>query len=205
MSDSNPSGFDAVAEGPKPSETAAPEDRGLDPSKPSGHPSVDALRDRFGEAVVRAEVMPGNENHSNQFVVYVRPERNHEILQWLRDDPAHRYAFLSDVTAVDFGKGRPLEVVYNLFSLDNHLTLRVKCELPLTALEVRSVVDLWQCANWLEREVYDMFGIEFAGHPDLKRILMPDDWEGYPLRKDSSIIGMDERWVKENIGIDSAQ
>jgi NADH-quinone oxidoreductase subunit C len=190
MSDSTPSGFDAVAQGPNPSETLPEKDRGLDPSKPSGHPSVDALRERFGDAVVRAEVMPGNDYHSNQYVVYVRPERNHEILQWLRDEPAHRYAFLSDVTAVDFGKGRPLEVVYNIFSLENHLTLRVKCELPLAALEIRSVVDLWAAANWLEREVYDLFGIEFEKHPDLRRIMMPENYaEGHPLRKDFPLRG----------------
>jgi NADH-quinone oxidoreductase subunit C len=190
MSDSKASGFDAVAQGPTPSEAPVVEDRGLDPSKPSGHPSVDALRERFGDAVGRAQVMPGNENHSDQFVVFVRPERNHEVLEWLRDDPDQRYLFLSDVTAVDFGQGRPLEVVYNLFSLEHHLTLRVKCELPLSALEIRSVVDLWAAADWLEREVYDLFGIEFTEHPDLRRIMMPENYaEGHPLRKDFPLRG----------------
>jgi NADH-quinone oxidoreductase subunit C len=95
-----------------------------------------------------------------------------------------------DVTAVDYGAGTPLQVVYQLFSLTHRRALSLKCELPLDALEIESVDSLWKAANWLEREVYDLFGITFLNHPDLRRILMPLDYaEGHPLRKDFPLRG----------------
>jgi NADH-quinone oxidoreductase subunit C len=149
------------------------------------HPSVDALRARFGPAVLHHEVSAGD-----QHVVYVEASRNREILQWLQEDPGQHYDLLADVTGVDFGGGRPLQVVYQLWSTPHRRALRVKCELPLTALEIDSVEPLWKTANWLEREVYDLFGIEFRDHPDLRRILMPENYaEGHPLRKDFPLRG----------------
>lgn len=152
---------------------------------PGFHPSVEALQARFGDAILRHEVTAGD-----QHVVFLPPERNVEILGWLKDDPHHRYDFLADVTAVDYGGGRPLQVVYQLWSMVHRRALRVKCELPLATLEIDSVCGLWRAANWLEREVYDLFGIQFRGHPDLRRILMPDNYaEGHPLRKDFPLRG----------------
>ncbi|MBI4538096.1 MAG: NADH-quinone oxidoreductase subunit C [Gemmatimonadetes bacterium] len=149
------------------------------------HPTVEALRARFGQAVLHHEVTAGD-----QHVVFIPPEKNLEILGWLKGDPAHHYDFLADVTAVDYGGGRPLIVVYQLWSMPHGRALRVKCELPLTGLEIGSVSSLWSGANWLEREVYDMFGIQFRGHPDLRRILMPENYaEGHPLRKDFPLRG----------------
>src|SRR5690554_2742379 len=151
----------------------------------ASHPSVSALRARFGNAILRHEVVAGDEH-----VVYVEPSRIREVLGWLRDDPGERYDLLKDVTAVDFGGGRPLQVVYELWSIPLRRGLRVKAELPLDALEIDSVTGLWQAANWLEREAYDMFGIRFRGHPDLRRILMPESYaEGHPLRKDFPLRG----------------
>ena len=148
-------------------------------------PSVDALRARFGSAVLHHEVSAGD-----QHVVYLDAKRNREILGWLKDDPAQHYDLLADVTAVDFGGGRPLQVVYQLWSMPHRRGLRVKCELPLTGLQIDSVEPLWKTADWLEREVYDLFGIEFSGHPDLRRILMPENYaEGHPLRKDFPLRG----------------
>lgn len=184
MSDETRSGLDVVEAGPSPSEQAAA------PEVPAGtlapeHPSVAALRDKFGDAVVRHEVTAGD-----QHVVFVAPARNLEILEWLKTDPGHHYEFLSDVTAVDYGGGQPLQVVYQLWSLTHKRSLRVKCELPLDGLEIDSVESLWKTANWLEREVFDLFGITFRGHPDLRRILMPDNYaEGHPLRKDFPLRG----------------
>ena len=175
------SALDAVEAGPQGASAALPARLG---ATSEHHPSVDALRARFGDAVVHHEVSAG------QHVVYVRPERNREILGWLKDEPQQHYDLLADVTAVDFGGGRPLQVVYQLWSMPHRRMLRVKCELPLTALEIDSVEPLWKTANWLEREVYDLFGIEFRGHPDLRRILMPENYaEGHPLRKDFPLRG----------------
>lgn len=151
----------------------------------SSHPSVGPLRERFGDAVLHHEVVAGDEH-----VVFIRPERASEVLGWLKEEPDQRYDFLADLTAVDYGGGRPIQVVYQLWSMERKRQLRVKAELPLDALEIESVVPLWTTADWLEREVYDMFGIEFRGHPDLRRILMPENYaEGHPLRKDFPLRG----------------
>ncbi len=147
------------------------------------HPSVEAMRERFGDAVLRHELHAGDEH-----VVFVAPERHADIMRWLKED--QDYDFLKDVTAVDYGSGRPIQVVYELWSMANKRQLRVKTELPLDALEIGSVVPIWQTANWLEREVYDLFGVHFADHPDLRRIMMPDNYEeGHPLRKDFPLRG----------------
>jgi NADH-quinone oxidoreductase subunit C len=151
----------------------------------SDHPSVAALRSRFGSAVQGDRVSAGD-----QTVVWIDPARSLEILGWLKDDPDQRYDMMSDVTGVDYGNGRPVEVVYQMFSTLHKRALRVRCKLPLQALWIDSVVGLWASANWLEREVYDLFGVTFKGHPDLRRILMPQDYaEGYPLRKDFPLRG----------------
>lgn len=152
----------------------------------SPNPSVGALRVQFGAAVRRAAVTCG------ETIVYVARERAHDILAWLKDAPTERYDYLADVTAVEYrDRERPIELVYQLWSLDRKALLRVKVELPQDeSLEADSVVDLWQGANWLEREVYDMFGIIFRGHPDLRRILMWETYsEGHPLRKDFPLRG----------------
>jgi NADH-quinone oxidoreductase subunit C len=149
------------------------------------HPSVDALRQRFDETVLGHEITAGDEH-----VVYVEANQLFTVLEWLKNDPDHQYNYLSDVTAVDFGSGRPIQVVYQLFSIPFKRALRVKVELPLSELEVESVVPLWKAADWLEREVYDMFGVTFRNHPDLRRILMPPNYaEGHPLRKDFPLRG----------------
>ncbi|HXI19680.1 MAG TPA: NADH-quinone oxidoreductase subunit C [Gemmatimonadales bacterium] len=149
-------------------------------------PSVAALRERFGAAITRHLVSCGDT------VVHVAPDRVHEVLAWLRDDPGQRFDYLTDVTAVEYrDRERPLEVVWQLRSLARRADLRVKVELDKgRPLEVDSVYDLWKGADWLEREVYDMFGVSFRGHPDLRRILMWETYEeGYPLRKDFPLRG----------------
>lgn len=176
--------LEGLETGPASSDAGEGTPRGAE-ADASSHPTVAALRASFGDAVLHHEIMAGDEH-----VVYLRPERAKEILAWLKDAPEHGYDMLKDVTAVDFGGGRPLQLVYELWSVEHRLQLRVKVELPLDALEVDTVVDLWAGANWLEREAYDMFGIRFRGHPDLRRILMPENYaEGYPLRKDFPLRG----------------
>jgi len=149
-------------------------------------PSVDPLRAQFGAAIARHAVSCGDT------IVYVDRERAHDVLAWLRDTPGQQFDYLTDVTAVEYrDPERPLEVVWQLRSLPRKADLRVKAELDKSGpLEIRSVWDLWRGADWLEREVFDMFGIGFTGHPDLRRILMWESYaEGYPLRKDFPLRG----------------
>jgi len=149
-------------------------------------PSVAALRAEFGQAIGRHQVS------CDDTIVYVQRERSHAVLAWLKDAPGQQFNYLTDVTAVEYRDlERPLEVVWQLRSLPRRADLRVKVELDKRLpLEVPSVWDLWRGADWLEREVYDMFGITFAGHPDLRRILMWETYaEGYPLRKDFPLRG----------------
>jgi NADH-quinone oxidoreductase subunit C len=148
--------------------------------------SVAALRSEFGPAIDRHLVSSG------QTIAYVQRDRSHDVLAWLKDTPGQEYNYLTDVTAVDYrDPERPLEVVYQLRSLGRKADLRIKVALDKRApLEVRSVYDLWRGADWLEREVFDMFGVTFTGHPDLRRILMWETYaEGYPLRKDFPLRG----------------
>lgn len=125
-------------------------------------------------------------------IIYVARERVHDVLARLKGEPDHDYAYLVDVTAVEYrDPERALEVVWQLRSISRRRDLRVKVAIERDeALEVRSCWDLWRGANWLEREVYDMFGVVFLGHPDLRRILMWETYaEGHPLRKDFPLRG----------------
>jgi NADH-quinone oxidoreductase subunit C len=149
-------------------------------------PSVAALRAAFGPAILRDEVSCGDS------IVWVEAARAHDALAWLKETPGQGFDYLTDITAVEYrDPERPLEVVYQLRALARKADLRVKIPLdPAEPLEVESVYDLWKGADWLEREVYDMFGVTFTGHPDLRRILMWDTYaEGHPLRKDFPLRG----------------
>ena len=145
-----------------------------------------ALAARFGDAVVRTDVVWGETS------VVVATGRVLEIVRWLHEDPAQRYDLLSDVTAVEHrDAGRPIEVVWHLRSLPHRRFLRLKTYLEKgKPLVVPSVWPVYRAANWLERECFDMFGVRFEGHPDLRRILMWEGYqEGYPLRKDFPLRG----------------
>jgi len=151
------------------------------------NPSVDALRATFGTAIGRATVARDGET-----LVTVARERLLDVCRWLRDTPSQLYNYFVDVTAVEYrDRERPLEVVYVLRSLERRVDLRVKVELDAGGdLTVDSVVSLWAGADWLEREVFDMFGVTFRGHPDLRRILMWETYaEGHPLRKEFPLRG----------------
>lgn len=148
--------------------------------------SVAALRGQFGSAVERSLVSSGDA------IVFVARDRAHEILAWLNATPGQDFNYLTDITAVEYRDAElPLEVVYQLRSLTRRTDLRVKIVLAKDQpLVVDSVFDIWKGSDWLEREVYDMFGITFRGHPDLRRILMWETYaEGYPLRKDFPLRG----------------
>ena len=150
------------------------------------NPSAQALQQKFGDRIKRVEVIWG------ETVIYVDPPSVHEVIRWLHDDPSQRYDFLSDVTAVEYRDPEvPIEVVWHLRSLPFRQFLRVKSQIVKgAALEIDSVYDIYRSADWLERECYDMFGIKFRGHPDLRRILMWEQYkEGFPLRKDFPLRG----------------
>jgi len=150
------------------------------------NPSAAALRQQFGDAIERVEVVWGVTN------VYLRPERALDIVRWLHDDSSQRYDYLSDVTAVEYrDMEAPIEVVWHLRSLPFRRELRLKAQLSKSKpLEIASVWSIYKCADWLERECFDMFGIRFVGHPDLRRILMWEQYrEGFPLRKDFPLRG----------------
>ena len=143
---------------------------------------IDLIPGRLRAAVAR----------DGETIVYVARERLLEAMTWLQQTPGQEYDYLVDVTAVEFrDRERPIEVVYFLRSLSRKADLRIKVELQATEeLAVDSVWSLWHGADWLEREVYDMFGITFRGHPDLRRILMWETYaEGFPLRKDFPLRG----------------
>ncbi len=150
------------------------------------NPTVQALRNKFQGAIGRAAVSCGDT------IVYVKAASLSDVMAFLKEWPDQEYNYLVDITAVEYrDPERPLEMVYELFSLARGAQLRVKVELDKSdELVVDSLVPLWNGANWLEREVFDMFGVRFAGHPDLRRILMWETYaEGHPLRKDFPLRG----------------
>ncbi len=149
--------------------------------------TLDALRAQFGDAATPAARTPARDQIPT---VHVGADQLRNIMTWLRD--AQGFAYLVDVTAVEYrDRERALEVVYLVRSLERREELRVKVDLdPQGELVVDSLVALWRGADWLEREVYDMFGVTFRGHPDLRRILLWETYaEGFPLRKDFPLRG----------------
>lgn len=160
--------------------------RGLPHRGGPANPSADALRTRFPELVRRVDVVWG------ETTVQVERAYTADIVRWLHDDADQQYDMLVDVTAVEFRDlDLPIEVVWHLRSLPYRRFLRIKCLLQKgEPLEVPSVWSIYRGADWLERECYDMFGIRFNGHPDLRRILMWEQYkEGFPLRKDFPLRG----------------
>jgi len=158
---------------------------------------VQRLKARFGEAVKEAT------QDRKQAIVLVAADKLREISRYCRDD--EKFDMLDDLTAVDWPKReKRFDVVVILYSFPKNERLRLKAHAAENE-PVPSLCEIWPVANWLERECYDMFGIVFEGHPDLKRILLPDEWQGYPLRKDYDILKQDTDWVRENLGIESGQ
>jgi NADH-quinone oxidoreductase subunit C len=183
------------------------------PTPPDPPPPADLVPPAFVPAVQSA--LAGAVEHVSYFVgdwtLIVARERLIEVARWLRDDPAARFDFCSDVTATDW-PSRPerFDVIYCLYSIPLRHRVRVK----VRAAEndpVASVTGIWPAANWLEREVFDLFGVRFVGHPDLRRILMPEEWQGHPQRKDYPLEGPGElmledpiEWLKLRSGVKTA-
>jgi NADH-quinone oxidoreductase subunit C len=152
------------------------------------------LRQRCGEDLLEVRT------HRHETTVLLHPSRLLATCRFLRDDPDLGFDLLASVTGVDrLGLPDPVprfEVVYHLYSLQYKRRLRLKVRVA-EGEAVPSVTGIWETANWHEREVYDLFGVPFAGHPDLRRILMPEDWEGHPLRKDYPVEAAPKWWQEE--------
>ena len=140
---------------------------------------TERLKERFGADILSAETIRAEE------IITIDRERGPEIMRALRDEPAFLFDMLADLTAVDWPDRKPrFDVVYQLNSLTLGHRLRIKIGVDGAEPWVPSAIEIWKSADWLERECFDMFGIVFKGHPDLRRILMYDSFEGHPLRKD---------------------
>jgi NADH-quinone oxidoreductase subunit C len=189
---------------PKPASAAPP------PAKPAAAPAkppaptpipwdstmVTKLKGNYGSGI---EAM----TYAGQNYLVVDRSLIPEILQVLRNE--EQFDYCVDITAVHYPKReKQFDVVWVLYSFARNERIRVSTQL-LDGESLPSSVPIWAGANWLEREVYDMFGIKFDGHPDMKRILLPDGWKGHPLRKDYGILQQDNEWVQINLGIESGQ
>jgi NADH-quinone oxidoreductase subunit C len=173
------------------------------PAKPAGptpqpwnSPLVDKLKRQYGTGLNALTYLGQN---------YLEVDRSliPTVLQLLRDE--EQFDYCVDVTAVHYPqRERQFDLVWIVYSFARNERMRVKAQFA-DGEHVPSAVSIWPTANWLEREIYDMFGIQFDGHPDLKRILLPDGWKGHPLRKDYGIIQQDNEWVQINLGIPSGQ
>lgn len=149
-------------------EQSAPED-----------PLLQRLREKFGEAVLSTHEFRGDRT------AIVDRGSLIEACTWLRDDPENAFDMMMDLTAVDYlGRKPRFEVVYHLYSVEKNHRMRVKVPLEEDDVKIPTVIPVWPGANWLEREAWDLYGIQFDGHPDLKRIYMYEEFEGHPLRKD---------------------
>lgn len=158
---------------------------------------VKRLKARFGEAIRETWL------DRKQAIVVVARESLAGVAQHCRDE--EKFDLLADLTGVDWPRReKRFDVVLNLYSFAKNERLRLKAHAAADET-VPSVAGVWPTANWLERECFDMFGIRFDGHPDMRRILLPEEWQGHPLRKDYDILQQDTAWVKENLGIESGQ
>ena len=148
------------------------------------HPILQKLRNWDQQAFVEAVEFRG------EITVVIRREHLRRIAEFLCAEPGLEFNFLSDISAVDRFPAEPrFELNYHLLSIANRQTLRLRVRVPGADPAVDSMTPVWPTANWHEREAYDLFGVRFEGHPELRRILMPDAWEGHPLRKDYPVEG----------------
>jgi NADH-quinone oxidoreductase subunit C len=149
---------------------------------------IQTLRSRFPEAILDSH------SHAGDDTVVIRPEALRAVAAFLHDDPEVGFEILMDVTAVDYYRRKPrFEVVYHFLCHRRNQRLRIKVPVAGKDPRVATLQDLWISANWMEREVWDMFGIRFEGHPDLRRILLPEEFAAHPLRKDYPLQGRGER------------
>jgi NADH-quinone oxidoreductase subunit C len=186
----------AAAAGAPPKPLAPPKEAPPKP-EPLDNDLVKRYKQRFGEGIREAWI------DRKQSILVVDAAQYEEVARFTRD--VEQFNLLADLTAVDWPRReKRFDVVLNLYSFAKNERLRIKVHVAEKE-QISSVAGVWSTANWLEREVWDMFGIVFAGHPNLTRILLPDEWQGFPLRKDYDILTQDTAWIRENLGIESGQ
>ena len=170
-------------------------DEGPKPSDASEHALVKRLREKFGDAITGAFTF------LNQLSVQVRADSIVTVCRELRDDSETPFDYLSDLTCVHWPEreSEPFEVVYNLYSTSKNERVRLKAGAGEAGIE--SVPSVWPAANWMEREVYDLFGVTFVNHPDPRRLLLPKDWDGHPLRKDYPLEFMENEWTTRHLPV----
>jgi len=168
-------------------------DEGPKPVDASNHPLVRKLREKLGDAVIEASEFLG------QLSIAIARGRILEACVALRDDDETPFNYLSDLTCVHYPDNRsaPFQVVYSLYSISKNERVRLNVDTDSEGVE--SVTSVWPAADWLEREVYDLFGVVFHNHPDLRRILLPPDWDGHPLRKDYPLEFIENRWTENHL------
>src|SRR5213080_784990 len=168
-------------------------EEGPKPVDAANHPLVKRLKKTFGESVIEATEFLG------QLSIRIARPSIVEVCKGLKADSETPFNYLSDLTCVHWpdNKEAPFEVVYNLYSISKNERVRLKVNTNGEGVE--SVTGVWPVADWLEREVYDLFGVVFHNHPDLRRILLPPDWEGHPLRKDYPLEFIDNRWTENHL------
>ena len=189
-----PTGVAAAGAPPKP---PAPPKEAPPKPEPLDNDLVKRYKNRFGEGIREAWI------DRKQSILVVDGAQYEEVARYTRD--VEQFNLLADLTAVDWPRReKRFDVVLNLYSFAKNERLRIKVHVGEKE-QISSVASVWSTANWLEREVWDMFGIVFSGHPNLTRILLPDEWQGFPLRKDYDILTQDTAWIRENLGIESGQ
>jgi NADH-quinone oxidoreductase subunit C len=169
-------------------------EEGPKPVDASNHPLVRKLKGQFNGAVLEASEFLG------QLSVRIDRDSVIRVCQFLISDSDSPFNYLSDVTCVHYPDQRdtPFDVVYNLYSIEANTRVRLYVAVEAEG-GVESVTSVWPAANWMEREVYDLFGVKFTNHPDLRRLLLPPDWEGYPLRKDYPLEFVENAWTERHL------
>jgi len=182
----------AASGAPKP--PVKKKEEGPKPTDAREHALVKKLKAKFEDAIGEASEFIG------QLSIYVDGQRIVEVCDFLKGDADARFNYLSDLTCVHYPDRRtePFEIVYNLFAIEENERVRLKVR---TKESVDSVTGVWPAANWLEREVFDLFGVRFNNHPDLRRLLLPPDWEGHPLRKDYPLEFIENAWTANHLPV----
>jgi NADH-quinone oxidoreductase subunit C len=182
---------------PAPPKAAPPKPPAVMAATPLESELATELKRQFGDRIVEASSYVG------QSFFVVKRDAAISIIEYLK--LAANFDYLVDITAVDWPKRvERFDLIYIVYSFAQNERIRIKTTIP-DGFRPESAVRVHRTANWLEREVFDMFGIEFAGHPDLRRILLPEEWQGHPLRKEYPLLQQDQGWVQTNLGIERGQ